>query len=143
MKRLMKTLTAGAVIAASLLGAATPSALADTSSLHLGCFVDSPALDVVTSGSCAARHAASQYTVYFEVLGRSGTGYTFNWRSAGLQITPTAGCTSSSPICMATVHPGGDTTLTTSVVVTEIATGASKTVTAHADFFSVCGRFFC
>lgn len=143
MKRLTKTLATGAVIAASVFGAATPSALADTSALHLGCFVDSPALDVVTSGRCAARHAASQYTVYFEVLDRSATGYTFNWRSTGLPIVPTAGCTSSSPICMGTVRPAGDSSLTTTVVVTEIATGESKTVTARADFFSVCGRFFC
>src|SRR4051794_29577355 len=123
-------LASGAVIAASVLGVATQSAAADTSTLQLGCFVDTPALDFVQPDHCGARLAAARYSVYFEVLGRSGGGYSYQWQTSGLSVVPLSGCTSSAPTCSVSVRPRGDATLTASVVVTELATGASKTVTA-------------
>jgi hypothetical protein len=144
MKRLTKKrLAAVAVISASLLGAAAPSAIADTSTLRLGCFVDSSALDSVTADRCAASEVASQYTVVFEVMGLSGSGYSFDWGTSGFTIAPFGGCTSSFFSCSVIVRARGHTTRTMSVVVTELATGASKRVTATAEFFAVCGRVFC
>jgi hypothetical protein len=143
MKRLTKNgMAGGAVILTALFAIATPTATADTSALRLGCFVDSPNLDTVKEDHCVASHPASSYKVYFEVRNRSAGGYSYQWRKTGLPVS--GGCTASSHSCsLVVVKPKGESTLTMWVVVTELATGASKTVTADAEFFAVCGKFFC
>jgi len=134
------------VLAASLLGVATPSAVADTSALGLGCFVDTWQIDVVQADQCFAGEPALQYTVQFEVLGRSAGGYTYNWDTTGSTVA--GGCASSSYYCFITVRPNGHPwSRTVSAVVTEAATGASKVVTAVAEGEPVCGAweqlYFC
>jgi len=140
MKRVTRNIVAtGAIIVATMFGAAATSAVADTSALGLGCFVDSPAYDTVTPDYCVASHPAPSYTVYFEVLGRSGGGYAYAWSTSGFSIA--SGCTSSSPHCSVRVGSRGDWSRTMSVNVTELATGSSKTVTAVAEGAAVCGSW--
>lgn len=129
----------GAVIAASLLGVATSSAMADTSTLRLGCYVDSSQFDVLQADLCDAQEPALQYTVVFEVLGRSGGAYTYNWHRKGVS-TVLSGCTSAAYHCIISVRPGWAVqwSRTVSVDVTELATGATKTVTAVANGEPVC-----
>jgi hypothetical protein len=137
MKRLTRTIMAtGAIMAAVVLAAATPNAVADTSTLRLGCLVDSSALDKLTPDHCVARFPARQYTVYYEVLGYS-PGYTYNWHTNGSTVS--FGCTPSSAACALDQRAAGhDWSLTTSVDVTELATGSTKTVTATAEGAAVC-----
>jgi hypothetical protein len=135
-RRTTRSVATGAIIAASLLGAATSSAMADTSSLRLGCYVDSARVDVLQADSCVAEYPARQYTIVFEVLGRSGAAYTYNWHTSG--TTPVQGCTSTYYGCTVSVRPFATWSRTVSVDVTELATGASKTVTAVAQGDPVC-----
>jgi hypothetical protein len=141
MKRITKSIVAtGAIIAASLLAVAAPSAIADTSTLGMGCYVDSSRLDMLRADYCGASEPATQHTVWFEVTGRSAGGYAYNWSSASAEPTTiVSGCTPSSRYCVFKIGSRRDWSLTTSAVVTESATGASKTVTAVAEGMAVCG----
>ena len=146
-KRLMKNLLAsGAVMAVSLLGVATPSAVADTSTLHIGCFVDSWRLDDLQDTYCEAQDPALGYRVHFEVLGRSAGAYSYSWGTSRYRATTTivGGCTSSFHYCTLDVRNsrGSYWEVTWSPVVTELATGASKTVTGVAAGQDVCQQWY-
>ena len=137
--RLTKRIVAtSAIIAASLLGAVTSSAVADTSALKLGCYVDSRQFDVVQADYCFSPEPRTSYTVRFEVMGRSaGVAYAYSWNTSGSTVV--YGCTASSFDCGIRVDSRFGWSRTVSVHVTEVATGASKTVTALAEGETVCG----
>ena len=116
----------------------------------MGCFVDSWRYDYVQEGYCAAQDPALGNRVYFEVLGRSSQGYSYSWHttstsSPNVAFSVAYGCTSSSYYCAVDVRnkSGAECELTSSAVVTESATGASKKVTAVAWGPAACGSYFC
>ncbi len=108
-------------------GTATPLANAQSQTPVLGCYVDTPALDYPTAGSCGGL-APPRRTIVFEVMYRQTpyTRYSYFW----------TGCSSTSHYCVIQNAGSGlgedGRTYTAIVLITDNQTGLTYTSTAAA-----------
>lgn len=101
------------------------------SNATLACYVDTTAFDRLTSGYCVSVWMPGQpnpTSAHFEVVGLTSGSYTFTWSSSG--------CSSTSYWCNRTIRKdtSGGQPVTTSVTIRDNATGATKTVSATAEY---------
>ena len=111
-------------------GMATPLANAQSQTPVLGCYVDTPAFDYPTAGSCGGL-APPRRTIVFEVMYRQTpyTRYSYFW----------TGCSSTSHYCViqnAGSGPDGQKTYTATMLITDNQTGLTYTSRATATLVS-------
>jgi hypothetical protein len=106
----------------------------DVTNASLACYVETTAYDQLTSGYCAAGWTPGEphpTIAHFEVLGLPAGNYTFTWSSSQ--------CSAAANWCNRPIRR--DTSLgrpvTLTVTIRDTATGASKTVSATAEYFDV------
>ena len=123
------------VLCGSMLGTYAPAAKAgDVSNASLACYVDTSAFDQLTSGYCASGWTPAQpnpTVAHFEVIGLAPGNYTFTWSSA--QCGNVAWCNQS---IRKDTSPGGQP-VTLTVTIYDNGTGASKTVSATAEYVDI------
>lgn len=118
-----------------LVGSYAPEAHAgDVSNASLACYVDTTAYDQLTSGYCASGWTPSQPNptiAHFEVVGLAPGSYTFTWSNSQ--------CSSTSSWCNRSIKKdtSGGVPVTMTVTIRDNATGATKTVSATAEYVDV------
>lgn len=116
-------------------GGYTPAAHAgDVTNATLACYVDTTAYDQLTSGYCASGWRPGQPNptiAHFEVVGLAPGSYTFQWSLAQ--------CNSTSSWCNKSItkDTSGGQPVTVTVTIRDNATGATKTVSATAEYVDV------
>jgi hypothetical protein len=133
------TFAASALLLASgLLGHIAPVHAGDVSNAQLGCYVDTYAYDQLTTSNCASAwtpSTANNPTIaFFQVVGLPAGSYSYTWKD--LKTGATGVCSSGNATCTRTIRIIGaaDGTASMSVVVRDTQTGATKTVSAYAEF---------
>lgn len=115
-----------------LMGFYAPEAKAgDVSNASLACYVDTTAYDQLTSDYCASGWTPNQPNptiAHFQVLGLAAGSYTYTWSNSG--------CGSTASWCNRSIKKdtSGGQPITITVTVRDNATGASKTVSATAEY---------
>lgn len=111
----------------------------DLSGAHLGCAVDTFAFDILSADVCSAwwqpNRANNPTNAHFEVMNLPAGNYAYLWRNLENNQSPPAcaglaGC--SLPIATDT---SGDGEASMSLTVTDLDTGAQRTLTAVAYYF--------
>lgn len=134
--RFALSILAPSLAAAALLAAPAQEARAgDVSNAQLACHVDTYAFDTPSVGTCAGfwtpSTADNPSVAVFEVQGLTPGNYSFSWRDP---VTGQNGvCASNANSCLRTIHVGESKRLQVTIV--DLATGASKTVSARAMYF--------
>jgi len=135
MRRILSILAAaGAALALCLVPVGPASAFGGET---LDCAVGPGAL---SHGVCSPHQIASPVGISFLVGNLSGSGYSFSWTLSG-RATITQGCTSTTDYCWLTSGTASDHEVTASVTVAQ--NGSSETLSATAQVFAVCGKFWC
>lgn len=130
-----KLLGAALVLCGSMLGTYAPAAKAgDVSNASLACYVDTSAFDQLTSGFCSSGWRPGQpnpTTAHFEVLGLAPGSYTFQWSVTG--------CGATSSWCNRSIRKdtSGGQPVTVTVTIQDTATGATKTISATAEYIDI------
>lgn len=106
----------------------------DVSNASLACYVDTTAFDQLTSGYCAGGWRPGQPNptiAHFEVLGLTPGSYTYSWSNSQ--------CSSASYWCNRSIKKdtSGGQPVSLTVTIYDNATGASKTVSATAEYIDV------
>jgi hypothetical protein len=131
-----KLMFLGAVSAGLLFSHSGPAFAGDVTNAALGCYVDTYAYDQLTTGLCAAttQNAPDPTIAHFEVVGLTTGNYGFLWTDLETGLNP--GCGTSSAICEVPLasEAWGDGFAKLQVKITDIDTGATKTVSARARF---------
>jgi hypothetical protein len=133
------SIAASALLAVgSLLGYAGHAHAGDVSNAQLGCYVDTYAYDQTTTDYCASAwtpNTANNPTVaVFQVVGLPAGSYTYTWTD--LKTGQTGVCSSGTNYCTRPIRivAARDGTASMQVTVLDTQTGASKTVSAEAEF---------
>lgn len=131
-----KRLLAAGFAALVLLSGSGAVRAGDLSGAQLGCAVDTFAFDILTANVCSAvwqpNRAHDPTDVHFEVMNLPAGNYAYLWRDLETNQSPPAcaglaGC--SLPIATDT---SGDGEASMSLTVTDLDTGAQRTLTAVA-----------
>ena len=126
------------LLATGFSGYVAPAYAGDVSNAKLGCYVDTYAYDQLTTDYCASAwtpNTANNPTIAsFEVVGLAAGSYSYAWTD--LKTGRTGVCASSNRTCTRSIRiiGGADGTASMSVVITDTQTGATKTVSAYAEF---------
>ncbi len=110
----------------------------DVSNAQLACFVDTYAYDQLSTGYCASawtpNTANNPTTAYFEVVGLPAGSYTYTWTD--LSTGQTNVCPSANKVCTRSIRiiAARDGVKDMQVTVHDNATGATKTISATAEF---------
>jgi hypothetical protein len=129
-------LAAAILLASGSFGYAQPAQAGNVSAAQLGCYVDTFALDPLLIGACGAAWTPSTANnptrAYFQIVGLSAGSYSCVWRNLETGgIVACSGATCSLPIATET---RGDGYAAMSVTITDLSTGASKIVSASAEY---------
>jgi hypothetical protein len=104
----------------------------------LACYVDTAAFDQLTTGLCASvsGNGPDPTIAHFEVVGLTAGSYSFVWKDLDTGVAP-PGC-GNSFVCNTGIasEAAGDGLVRMSVLITDLGTGLTKTVTARARFIS-------
>jgi hypothetical protein len=127
-------MAAALLLGSSFMSYAPAARAGDVSNASLSCYVDTTAFDQLTSDYCASGWRPGQpnpTTAHFQVTGLAPGSYTFAWSSAQ--------CSSTSYWCNQSIRKdtSGGEPVTMTVTIHDNATGASKTVTATAEYVDV------
>lgn len=133
----MRTATiATFLLAMGISGAPNTAAAGDLTNAALACYVDTNANDPLTTGLCvsAVGNGPDPTTAHFEVVGLTAGSYSYVWTDVDTGTAP-PGCGNAS-VCNTPIASDllGDGLVRTSVLVTDLSTGLTKTVTARARF---------
>ncbi|MCD9033699.1 hypothetical protein LDO32_18465 [Luteimonas sp. Y-2-2-4F] len=139
MARARISILAGLVLAAS--AAATPekAAAADLTNAVLECYVDTYAFDVPTPNYCVSwwtpGSANNPTLALFEVTGLPAGSYSFAWTDLDTG-SPPPGC-GNVQYCSTGIatDTSGDGSVRLSVLVTDLTTGLTRTLTAEAYYY--------
>lgn len=132
------TLAASTLIAAGLLTNAGAAHAGDVSNAQLACYVDTYAYDQLSVDYCASAWTPSTAnnptTAYFEVVGLPAGSYSYTWKD--LKTGQTGICSSANKWCTRSIRiiAARDGTAEVQVTVRDNQTGATKTVSALAEF---------
>jgi hypothetical protein len=126
------------LLTAGVFGHAPEAHAGDVTNAQLACFVDTYAYDQLTTGYCASawtpNTANNPTTAYFEVVGLPAGSYTYTWTDVTTGQTNV--CPSTNKVCTRSIRivAGRDGVKDMRVTVRDNATGATRTVTATAEF---------
>lgn len=127
-------LAATLILGSTLLSHAPVARAGDVSNASLACYVDTTAFDQLTSGYCASGWTPGEPNptiAHFEVVGLPAGSYTFTWSNSQ--------CSSASYWCNRSIRKdtSGGQPVTMTVTVRDNATGATKTVSATAEYVDI------
>lgn len=130
---------ATALLALGSVAAPQPAHAGDVTNAVLACFVETNALDQYRNNTCRTFWRGPGYgpnpsVANFRVLGLPAGSYSYTW--VDLETGQNPGCGASQNPCIVPVATdvAGDGLAELAVTVRDLATGASKTVTARAFF---------
>ncbi len=127
-------MAAALLIGSTVLSYAPVAQAGDVSNASLACYVDTTAFDQLESDYCASGWRPGQPNptiAHFQVVGLAPGSYTYAWSSSQ--------CSSAYYWCNQSIRKdtSGGQPVTLSVTVQDTATGASKTVSATAEYVDV------
>lgn len=132
------SLAVSSLIALGLMAHAGTAQAGDVSNARLACYVDTYAYDQLSADYCASAwtpSTANNPTVaYFEVIGLPAGSYSYTWKD--LKTGQTGVCSSTNKWCTRSIRiiAARDGTAEVQVIVRDNQTGATKTVSALAEF---------
>ena len=135
----MWALGMGVLISLFALTHSQPARAGDLSNAVVTCFVDTYALDVPEAFSCRSvwtpGTATNPSTALFQVAGVGAGNYSYAWRDMETNTVP-AGC-GNQDYCEKSISTEtmGDGEATLRVTITDLSTGATKSVQATAFYY--------
>lgn len=128
----------GLLVFLSLIFAPQKATAGNLNNAALACYVDTYAFDQLSTGLCVslAGNGPDPTIAHFEVTGLTAGSYSFVWTDLDTGQAP-PGC-GNAFVCNTGIasESAGDGLVRMSVLITDLATGATKTVTARARFIS-------
>lgn len=116
---------------------APPAVAGDVSGAQMACYVDTYAYDQQETDYCASvwtpGRADNPTTAVFTVVGLPAGSYSYRWRN--VENGAWLSCTSSSCTTSIATETRGDGQAILEATVTDTATGASRTVSAVAEYY--------
>lgn len=135
MRFAMCSLIPAAMAAVLALAPASEARAGDLTNARLGCYVDTYAYDYTQPDECfgvwVPNGADNPSVAVFEVIGLTPGNYSFHW--SDLATGQSGVCSSAYPACVRTIYTNQSQHL--QVTIYDHATGASKTVSAYAQYF--------
>lgn len=131
---LVATMIVGSAIS---MGYASPAKAGDLTNARLACYVDTYAYDQLSNDYCASAWtpstAKNPTTAHFEVTGLAPGTYSFSWLNLETGGSQACGNSSHCNKSIAT-ETRGDGEASLQVTITDTTTGASKSVSAVAEY---------
>ena len=131
--KLLSALSA-AVLGVAALGQSAPAQAGNVSNAQLSCYIDTYAYDYATIGECTGvwtpGTANNPSQAVFQVVGLTAGSYTFYWTD--MSTGQVGVCGTNSISCLRSIRVNQFKTVRVTVI--DNATGASKTVSATAEF---------
>lgn len=127
-------LAAVLLIGSAIMSFAPTAQAGDVSQASLGCYVDTTAYDQLTSDYCASGWTPAQpnpTTAHFEVVGLTTGNYSFSWSNS---------LCGSADYCIRSIKKdtsAGGVPITLTLTIYDNDTGASKAVSATAEYIDV------
>ena len=133
-----RTVALSLVLAMGSTIAPKPALAGDLTNAALACYVDTNAFDQLTTSLCVSLtgNGPDPTIAHFEVVGLTAGSYSFVWKDLETGVAP-PGC-GNSYVCNTGIasEAAGDGLIRMSVLITDLSTGLTKTVTARARFIS-------
>lgn len=136
----IKSAFCAALLSASAFAAgvyAPPAVAGDVSGAQMACYVDTYAYDQMETDYCASvwtpGRATNPTTAVFNVVGLPAGTYSYRWRN--VETGAWLNCTQSSCTTSIATETRGDGQAILEATVTDTATGASRTVSAVAEYY--------
>ncbi len=134
MKSKLFSALSAVVLGVAALGQSAPAHAGDVSNAQLSCYVDTYAFDYPSIGECVGVWTPSTATnpskAVFQVVGLTPGSYTYYWTD--MSTGQVGVCGTNSISCLRSIRVNQFKTVRVTVI--DNATGASKTVSATAEF---------
>jgi hypothetical protein len=130
---------ATALIALGSMATPQPARAGDVTNAVLACFVETNANDQYKNGICRALwrgpgSGPNPSVANFKVLGLSAGNYSYTWIDLETGLNPGCGASQNPCVVPIATETANDGFAELAVTVRDLATGATKTVTARAFF---------
>ncbi|MCC7248516.1 MAG: hypothetical protein IT473_07830 [Lysobacter sp.] len=134
MKPKLYSALSAVVLGVVALGQSAPAQAGNVSNAELSCYVDTYAFDYPSNGECVGvwtpGTATNPSKAVFQVVGLTAGSYTYYWTD--MSTGQVGVCGTSSISCLRSIRVNQFKTVRVTVI--DNATGASKTVSATAEF---------